>query len=215
MVFPSTLVTGQGRLPCLQVRVPLDDVRTRQWFYTACELEPETLARLRPHLDTATLDGSRVPHHRVEVPALPDETVDHAAMTDNIAQDVRLVASQGAVHDRTREVLTAKDAGIAFYRNLLRREIAKVERGEEPIATFRDRPAGEALETPRLPPFASTELRGARARPGDRPLENVQARSPLLALLAREGVDVNALKFESRGRPRTPAPTRAVSEEAP
>jgi 5,5'-dehydrodivanillate O-demethylase len=204
VLLPSALMTGQGRLPCLQIRVPLDDVHTRQWFYTVYEIERSTIDVLRPHHDAASLDGTRVPHQRVPTPLAVDEVVDYAAMSDNVAQDAILVASQGAIHDRTREILGAKDASIAFYRNVLRREMATVERGEDPLGTFRDLAPDAVLATPRLPPFAATELRGLRARPGERPLENVQARSPLLARLLEAGVDVNALKFQSAGRPSAP-----------
>jgi 5,5'-dehydrodivanillate O-demethylase len=46
--------------------------------------------------------------------------------------------TQGPVADRTRERLATSDRGVGMLRELMKREIAKVERGEDPIGVYRD-----------------------------------------------------------------------------
>jgi 5,5'-dehydrodivanillate O-demethylase len=46
--------------------------------------------------------------------------------------------SQGAIADRSRENLGATDKGIALYRRTLRREMKKVEAGQDPMGLVRD-----------------------------------------------------------------------------
>jgi 5,5'-dehydrodivanillate O-demethylase oxygenase subunit len=54
------------------------------------------------------------------------------------AQDFMAWETQGPVLDRTREKLAGSDRGVVMYRNMLRREIKKVEQGLDPINVFRD-----------------------------------------------------------------------------
>jgi hypothetical protein len=46
--------------------------------------------------------------------------------------------TQGPIADRTRERLATSDGGVTMLRDLLKRELAKVERGEDPICVYRD-----------------------------------------------------------------------------
>jgi 5,5'-dehydrodivanillate O-demethylase oxygenase subunit len=46
--------------------------------------------------------------------------------------------TQGVVADRTKEHLGASDKGIALLRKTMFEEIAKVQRGEDPMGVFRD-----------------------------------------------------------------------------
>jgi 5,5'-dehydrodivanillate O-demethylase len=46
--------------------------------------------------------------------------------------------TQGPILDRTRERLAGSDRGVVMYREMLRREIQKVERGLDPMNVFRD-----------------------------------------------------------------------------
>src|SRR5262249_7910055 len=59
-VFPTGGQTGLPRAPCLQLRTPIDDENTRQYFYTLYDLEIEMKARLRSQLGDEILDGNRV-----------------------------------------------------------------------------------------------------------------------------------------------------------
>ena len=56
--------------------------------------------------------------------------------------------TQGEIADRTNENLGASDQGIAIYRRVLRREIKKVEEGQDPIAVIRDPSRNERLDLP-------------------------------------------------------------------
>jgi 5,5'-dehydrodivanillate O-demethylase len=55
-----------------------------------------------------------------------------------IPQDHMAWETQGPVADRTRERLATSDAGVTMLRELLKRELAKLERGEDPIGVCRD-----------------------------------------------------------------------------
>ena len=46
--------------------------------------------------------------------------------------------TQGPILDRTRERLAGSDRGVVMYRDMLRREIKKVEQGLDPMNVFRD-----------------------------------------------------------------------------
>jgi 5,5'-dehydrodivanillate O-demethylase oxygenase subunit len=56
--------------------------------------------------------------------------------------------TQGTIADRTRENLGSTDQGIAMYRKMLRREIRKVEEGEDPIGIVRDPARNECIVLP-------------------------------------------------------------------
>jgi 5,5'-dehydrodivanillate O-demethylase len=56
--------------------------------------------------------------------------------------------TQGKVADRTRENLGATDQGIAIYRRVLRREMKKVEQGEDPMGIVRDASRNERIDLP-------------------------------------------------------------------
>jgi 5,5'-dehydrodivanillate O-demethylase oxygenase subunit len=54
------------------------------------------------------------------------------------AQDALAWESQGAIADRTREHLGAADRGIIMFRKLIREQIERVQRGEDPLGVIRD-----------------------------------------------------------------------------
>jgi LigXa C-terminal domain like len=54
------------------------------------------------------------------------------------AQDFMAWETQGPILDRTRERLAASDRGVVMYREMLKREIKKVEQNLEPMNVFRD-----------------------------------------------------------------------------
>jgi len=54
------------------------------------------------------------------------------------AQDIAAWITQGTIAKRDREKLGTTDTGIILYRSMLRREMAKVANGEDPIGTVRD-----------------------------------------------------------------------------
>jgi 5,5'-dehydrodivanillate O-demethylase len=56
--------------------------------------------------------------------------------------------SQGRIADRTIENLGSTDQGIAVYRRMLRREMKKVEAGQDPIMVFRDESRNQRIDLP-------------------------------------------------------------------
>jgi 5,5'-dehydrodivanillate O-demethylase len=46
--------------------------------------------------------------------------------------------TQGPILDRTRERLAGSDRGVVMYREMLAREIKKVQQGVDPMNVFRD-----------------------------------------------------------------------------
>ena len=54
------------------------------------------------------------------------------------AQDHMAWETQGPIANRAVERLATSDRGVVMFREMLRREIEKVQRGEEPIGVYRD-----------------------------------------------------------------------------
>jgi 5,5'-dehydrodivanillate O-demethylase oxygenase subunit len=61
-------------------------------------------------------------------------------------QDFTILETQGAISPRENEHLATSDRGIVLLRNILRREIAKVQQGVDPIGVIRD-PAQAVINT--------------------------------------------------------------------
>ncbi len=65
------------------------------------------------------------------------------------SQDHMAWETQGPVYDRTNERLTSSDRGVILLREVMFREIKKVQQGQDPLGTIRD-PANN--------PFIDTHL---------------------------------------------------------
>lgn len=140
VVFPTTLSVGNGeensRYYAFQIRTPVDDENILHIWYTAYVPPkgadvPEALARKL---------------HTYEVPVY-DENGDYRV--DNVdGQDMMAWISQGRITDRTVENLGSTDQGIAAFRRMLRREIKKVETGEDPMNVFRDPAKSKRIDLP-------------------------------------------------------------------
>ncbi len=136
LLFPNTLAGGSGgglwRQLIFQIRVPVDDTNTRHFWYHAY-VPPE---------------DAEVPLHllnRVPVYEPPVHDADGEYLLDYIhAQDIMAWVTQGPIADRTREKLGASDKGVVLYRKMLKREIERIERGEDPIGIIRN-PAENAF----------------------------------------------------------------------
>lgn len=140
IVFPNMLAVGNGdeasRYYSFQIRVPVDDEHTLHLWYNAY-LPPKGIdvpARLTERL------------HTYDVP-FRDE--DGEFIVDNVdGQDMMAWITQGAIADRTRENLGASDQGLAIYRRMLRRELKKVEAGEDPMGLVRDPVRNACIDLP-------------------------------------------------------------------
>jgi 5,5'-dehydrodivanillate O-demethylase len=131
------LAVGSGgghlwKVHSYQLRVPIDDENTMHYWYYA--FEPPEDAAVPAHL----LD--RLYFHEMPV---RDERGDY--MLDTIGvQDVMAWESQGNIAKRDLERLGTTDEGVILYRQMLKRELAKVEAGLDPMGTLRD-PARNTL----------------------------------------------------------------------
>ncbi len=140
IVFPNILAVGNGdaaqRYYSFQMRVPVDDEQTLHLWYNAYLPPPGAVV-------DAVLTSQL---HTYEVPY---RDADGEFIMDNIdGQDMMAWITQGAIADRTRENLGASDKGVAIYRRMLRREMAKVAQGQEPMALVRDPARNQRIDLP-------------------------------------------------------------------
>jgi 5,5'-dehydrodivanillate O-demethylase len=138
ILFPYTLAfgpqEGDERIRRLyQIGVPIDDTHTWHLQY-CCYVFP---------------NGVEVPvQQSVPYRELPITDERGELILDYVlAQDMASWAQQGEITDRTQEHLGSSDRLVVAYRQLLRKQIDIVARGEEPMNVFRD-PA--TIESPEL-----------------------------------------------------------------
>jgi 5,5'-dehydrodivanillate O-demethylase oxygenase subunit len=130
IVFPNMLAVGNGdeksRYYAFQIRVPVDDTHTLHIWYTA--YMPPQGAVVPPHL-----------LEKVHTYEVPYQDAQGNYIMDNVdGQDMMAWISQGAIADRSKENLASTDRGVAMYRRTLRRELKKIEQGQDPMALVRD-----------------------------------------------------------------------------
>lgn len=123
MIFPSISVLSDAGSITMIWRTPLDDTSCVQW-----------------DLECKPVDGPG-PELRGIVPCTEIPMRDESGDWNLAAvrgQDHVAIAAQGPLVDRTREHLGESDKGIIAYRQLLRQQLDVIERGDEPLAVFRD-----------------------------------------------------------------------------
>lgn len=140
IVFPNTLAVGNGdeksRYFSFQIRVPVDNEHTLHLWYNAY-LPPKDAV---------------VPRHltdRVHLYDVPFKDEKGNFIVDNVdGQDMMAWISQGTIADRTQENLGATDKGVALYRKVLKREIKRMEAGEDPMGVVRDEQKNLRIDLP-------------------------------------------------------------------
>ncbi|MDB5776660.1 MAG: rieske 2Fe-2S iron-sulfur domain protein [Herbaspirillum sp.] len=140
IVFPNILAVGNGneknRYYSFQMRVPVDDEHTMHIWYNAY-IPPKT-AKVPKHL-----------YERVHQYEVPFKDANGEFIVDNVdGQDMMAWITQGAIADRTAENLGASDKGLAMYRKVLRRELKKIENGEDPMGIVRDAEKNRCIDLP-------------------------------------------------------------------
>ena len=126
LIFPSILRQGDGT----HIRVPIDDTHTRIFD-----------VRFVP-----TEDGSEVDEEEPTVRSFGvfKDPIDRMypfaryKMDEVPAQDYMAWETQGPLADRSVERLATSDRGVVMYRDMLRREIERVEQGLDPKGLIRD-----------------------------------------------------------------------------
>ncbi|HSV81072.1 MAG TPA: aromatic ring-hydroxylating dioxygenase subunit alpha [Ramlibacter sp.] len=140
IVFPNMLAVGNGdeksRYFSFQIRVPVDDENTLHLWYNA--YVPPADAEVAAHL-----------LNRVHVYDVPFKDGNGEFIVDNIdGQDMMAWITQGRIADRSTENLGASDKGVAMYRRLLKREVRKVEQGDDPMGIVRDPARNRRIDLP-------------------------------------------------------------------
>ncbi len=127
LIFPNILRHGNDT----QIRVPIDDTHTQVVFVN---FEPSE-------------DGSEVDEPEVlpveylgpyKMPAEGEYPFTHYTMDHVQPQDHMAWETQGPIANRSGERLATSDRGIVMLREMIMREITKVQRGLDPICVFRD-----------------------------------------------------------------------------
>jgi 5,5'-dehydrodivanillate O-demethylase len=138
VVLPYILAvggTGGEGSYAFQMRVPVDDHTTWHVWYQAFAQDPSV--EIPSELKETVL---------YEVPYLD---ADGNFLTDYIdGQDIMCWITQGSIADRTTERLGTTDKGIILFRQVLKEQIAKVERGEDPMGVIRDPEKNQFIELP-------------------------------------------------------------------
>jgi 5,5'-dehydrodivanillate O-demethylase oxygenase subunit len=140
IVFPNMLAVGNGdeksRYFSFQMRVPVDDEHTLHLWYNA-------------YVPPA---GAEVPEHllrKVHVYDVPYQDEHGEFIVDNVdGQDMMAWVTQGPIADRTREHLGSSDKGVAIYRRVLRREMKKMQQGQDTMGIVRDPARNERIDLP-------------------------------------------------------------------
>jgi 5,5'-dehydrodivanillate O-demethylase len=136
LIFPNILRQANGT----HIRVPLDDTHT---FIYRIHFTPSGNGRVEQDGDPIEVE------YRPAYKDPPDAEYPSAKFDPTIeviAEDHMAWESQGRIADRAHERLATSDRGIQMYREMLKAEIAKVQRGEDPRGVIRD-PDHEMIDT--------------------------------------------------------------------
>jgi 5,5'-dehydrodivanillate O-demethylase oxygenase subunit len=126
IIFPNLLRQANRT----QIRVPIDDEHT--WV---------VYLHFVPFSEGPKPEGDAVPVDFRKPFKIPAEALHPAAkftMKEVDGQDFMAWETQGPVADRTRERLATSDHGVVMLRDMLRKEIERVARGEDPMNVMRD-----------------------------------------------------------------------------
>ncbi len=152
LIFPNVLRQYDGT----EIRVPIDDTHT--WIY-GVHVEPleegETMAAeedppveyAEPYKDPP---DALHPFTRFRMDRVP-------------VQDHMTWETQGPIADREHERLATSDRGIVMLRELMKREIEKVQKGLDPLALVRD-PDHAMIDTNLAESLALARQRRARRK---------------------------------------------------
>jgi 5,5'-dehydrodivanillate O-demethylase len=185
LVFPDIHVTSGGGRHTFGWRMPVDDTNTMEVVIRGFDPGPGVKV---PKQDP-------VPY--VEIPMV-DEQGKYCALHSVTGQDVMAWVSQGPITDRSQERLGDTDRGVILYRQLLAREIKRVEAGEDPINVFRDPVANQCID---LPVPWDRGYAWGYAKDGTYVRGSATAADPLPRHLIDEIEDLYVRAAESRLRP--------------
>src|SRR5215475_173980 len=125
VIFPNIL--RQGNVG--QIRVPMDDTHTKIYF-----------VRFFPNENGSVLENDEPPVEYIKPYKNPPDALHPYTkfrMDEVQAQDHMAWETQGPIADRTRERLTSSDRGIVMLREVMMREMKRVEQGLDPMGVIR------------------------------------------------------------------------------
>jgi 5,5'-dehydrodivanillate O-demethylase oxygenase subunit len=129
LVFPNILRHQKNT----QIRVPIDDEHTYIVFVT---FEPSQDGSITEHEHRDNIPVRYVKPYKDPGGRMHPNT--KFRMTGDVqAQDHMAWETQGPIADRTIERLATSDKGIIMLRQMVKREIERVEKGEDPLNVFR------------------------------------------------------------------------------
>jgi 5,5'-dehydrodivanillate O-demethylase len=133
VLWPNILALGGTNGPRFEIRVPEDDTHTRVFHYFTKPVPPGT-----------------PPQAEIPVFEIPFKQANGVLVLDTVlGQDMMAWVTQGDVADRTAERLGASDKGVILLRQVLEEQLAKVARGEDPMAVVRDPAQNVCIRVPR------------------------------------------------------------------
>ena len=137
LIFPNILRQSNAT----QIRVPIDDTHTKIFF-----------VRFDPTEDgSAVEDAEDPPAHYMEPYKNPPDAIHPFTrfdMTIDVqCQDHMAWETQGPVSDRMHERLATSDRGIVMLREMMMRELDKVEQGFDPLGVIRDPAKNTVIDT--------------------------------------------------------------------
>jgi len=122
VIFPNTLLVGDADAARYQIRVPVDDRNTLHINYNPFP------RRGQP----PRWEGIPVEHTTIYE---PDGSI---LATTVVRQDMLAWVAQGEISDRTTEHLASSDRGVMILRKVIEDNLAKIDRGEDPMGVVRD-----------------------------------------------------------------------------
>ena len=130
LIFPTHLRTRGS----MWLRTPIDDTHTIQ-----------IVLGFRRTEDGSSVEEEEIPVEYLKPYKNPPDALHPFARFDlqvpygqPLAQDVVMWETQGPIADRTQERLGTSDKGVVMFREIMEREIQKVERGVDPLGVVRD-----------------------------------------------------------------------------
>ncbi len=127
LIFPTILRQGNA----MQFRVPMDDTHTAHIHVQFHRNEDGSLTE-----DEGDPPVEYLPPYK----DIPDGVHPYARfdLRSVLAQDHMAWETQGPIADRTREHLSYSDRGVVLLRRVLKEQIERALRGEDPLGVIRD-----------------------------------------------------------------------------
>ncbi len=150
LIFPNILRQGRAT----QIRVPMDDTHTKIFFVA-----------FDPSEDGSIVEEQGDPPVRYVKPYKNPPDALHPFTRFDIssevqAQDHMVWETQGPISDRTDERLGTADGGIVMLREMMFKEIEKVQKGQDPKGVIRDPAQDKIIDTKLSDSLVGPESRG-------------------------------------------------------